>query len=487
MPILEGYTDEEKARLGLLPNTIEALSAGFAPKPAPIVPDEAVARRVLGQPGLVPPPDPPLAPIPVPPTPQQRIDQAGDRRQAAIGQQASLAIREMSDRDIALKEHQRRVSDFNDVAVQEEDDLMGRIRSRMDSHEEKVREIQSLTVDPNRIFTDPDGSRNWTNTAMATIASALGAFGSAMTGSPNFAMQIVQKAIDRDIQAQKDQINKKGIELDESRNLLAQNYRLYGTEAQANLATRAQLGAAYKAQVDSIAASSNNAQQVAKLGSVAALAEQGTVKATQALSSAISDEERADAAEERMRRKSDAEAALMRSQARVDTGKASIEDTKMKNSLAASGVAMDPDTPVKISDGDLKDIRKQTANYMAFRTTVQDMVDLANSGEWSNASLTDRKKMGSIATRAILKLKNSEQAGALDKGMQEIAEIVIPNPNAWNAVDESEILVNLVKQLDKEHAGYVSGLGLLPLSVSTGGKLTPSGQSELDAIRDAGR
>jgi len=310
MPILEGYTDEEKRRLGLLPDTIEAINAGFPPSPAPIVPEAPVAPQPA--PGFDFSGAPPQQDLVVPRAlPADRLELAAQGKREGIDREVSATFAGMTDREKEFNRYQKEIGRIRAEDELEESTIMSNIRNRMGDHERKLDEFRSMKVDPNRFFTDPDGSRNWTNTAIASIASAMGAFGAAMTGSPNFAQQIMQKAIDRDIQGQKDNINKKGAEIDESNNLLAQNFRLYKTEQQANLATRAQVGTLYASKLDNIAAGAKDATRLAQLGQIKAGIEEGVVKDTMQLERLTSAEERAESAERRLSRESDAQIGLI--------------------------------------------------------------------------------------------------------------------------------------------------------------------------------
>lgn len=76
------------------------------------------------------------------------------------------------------------------------------VETTMNKYRQAVDRFASMKVDPGRRFR---GQRT-----SAAIAMALGAFGSAMTGGPNQAMQIIQSEIDRDIRAQEGAIDRAG-------------------------------------------------------------------------------------------------------------------------------------------------------------------------------------------------------------------------------------------------------------------------------------
>jgi hypothetical protein len=80
----------------------------------------------------------------------------------------------------------------------------------------------SASVDPNRIFRGDKGAAAAIGSALAV---GLGAFGGALSHSPNYAQQIVSAAIDRDVAAQQDQIARRGAA---AQNTLAAIHRKYG-------------------------------------------------------------------------------------------------------------------------------------------------------------------------------------------------------------------------------------------------------------------
>lgn len=75
------------------------------------------------------------------------------------------------------------------------------------AHQKNLHEsIDKQKIDPNRIFSGEGGSFRQ---GMMALAQAFGALGAAYARTPNFAQQIVQSTIDRDIAAQKAELGKK--------------------------------------------------------------------------------------------------------------------------------------------------------------------------------------------------------------------------------------------------------------------------------------
>lgn len=89
-------------------------------------------------------------------------------------------------------------------------------------------------VDPNRLLR---GGRN----VVAGLAAALGAFGSALTKTPNTAVQIIESSLDRDFEAQKGVVSAKKEQLSYAQQALAQKRGLFQDETAAKLATKADM------------------------------------------------------------------------------------------------------------------------------------------------------------------------------------------------------------------------------------------------------
>lgn len=82
------------------------------------------------------------------------------------------------------------------------------------------------------------------------LAVALGSFGASMTGGPNYALQIVNDRINREIDAQKSEIDKKKGKVTELGRLLTQNETLLGDAGDARKLAQAQTYLALAAQAE---------------------------------------------------------------------------------------------------------------------------------------------------------------------------------------------------------------------------------------------
>lgn len=101
---------------------------------------------------------------------------------------------------------------------QEQQDLTTKLTERVRQDEAQYHQMRDAfrtsKPDPQRLFRAKDGGTNVAMVLAAAVAQGLGAFGAALAGTPNFAQQIINSAIDRDIAAQQDEIAVKGAAAD---------------------------------------------------------------------------------------------------------------------------------------------------------------------------------------------------------------------------------------------------------------------------------
>lgn len=99
---------------------------------------------------------------------------------------------------------------------------------------------------------------------LATIAKALGAFGSALTHSPNYAAEEIQRAIDRDIESQKHDVQMLGQKVNLAQNQYA-NFRNQGLDEDAASAAARMLKLQQSsAKIDQLIAETKNPQLLAQ-------------------------------------------------------------------------------------------------------------------------------------------------------------------------------------------------------------------------------
>lgn len=120
-------------------------------------------------------------------------------------------------------------------------------------HQQLIQQYQSGKIDPHRVW----GDMSTGNKILASVSMVLGGLGSGLSGGPNVAMEVINKAIDRDIDAQKENMGK-------THNLLSMNMQQYHNLDAAITASRLQANAATQAMVGQAAAKAGTPQAIAQ-------------------------------------------------------------------------------------------------------------------------------------------------------------------------------------------------------------------------------
>ena len=123
-------------------------------------------------------------------------------------------------------------------------------------YQETIDQLQSAKVDPERFYGGSVGKR-----VLAGISIALGSFGSALTGQRNYALDIINKAIDDDIAAQREGIQKLGAQASLQRQFMQDIRQRFQDEDQAQLAQKAALIETAQMKIRQITDRVSNEQQ----------------------------------------------------------------------------------------------------------------------------------------------------------------------------------------------------------------------------------
>lgn len=188
---------------------------------------------------------------PLPPGPQlQRGDfvqrQSAPKVPSMFGQWAGkLKNAQDKEIDVVRQQGQQKADEANRVAEELDNYTKGEEAAaaaavkRRDDHAKMVSDsmtkMKTITDDYESRTVDPE--RYWKNKGTgarigAAIAVAIGAFGAAMTGGKNYALDIINNEVDRDIDAQKSEISKMGQRVNMQTNEIAQ-LRQMGLDADA--------------------------------------------------------------------------------------------------------------------------------------------------------------------------------------------------------------------------------------------------------------
>lgn len=150
------------------------------------------------------------------------IDLDRSQKEAQASLDAIKQIREQEEQFAIEREERQKLQ------RQREEELMGQVRA-------VTEEYKNMEVDPERLFKKKGTGAKF----LAAIAAGLGAYASAMTGTRNFALDIINSAIDDDIEAQKTEIAQAAGAITEQRNLLNDLIRKGMSDTEAEAAARA--------------------------------------------------------------------------------------------------------------------------------------------------------------------------------------------------------------------------------------------------------
>ena len=113
------------------------------------------------------------------------------------------------------------IIDYGNTNFMFEDGLdksaLERIEKEIQKNNEKLTEISQGKLKP--YFGKEDTGRKF----LAAIAAGLGAYASAMTGTPNFALEIINKAIDDDLAIQKEELERQRLSILDQNKILAES------------------------------------------------------------------------------------------------------------------------------------------------------------------------------------------------------------------------------------------------------------------------
>lgn len=141
----------------------------------------------------------------------------------------------------SIDQAQKQLADLQQQQAQREQDY----KAKDDAYQAKLADPKNK-IDPNRVYKNMDtGSK-----ILAGISMIMGNIGTAF-GGPNLAAKVMDDAINRDIDSQKN-------DQDKSMNLWKMNRQAYGDDTQANLATRNQILSGVQLQLQKAASSTSN-------------------------------------------------------------------------------------------------------------------------------------------------------------------------------------------------------------------------------------
>jgi hypothetical protein len=169
-----------------------------------------------------------------------------DERLALMNAQAGRQAGRLGQADVARMMGEQAATDLDaqreGQRVQQQEEL-GNVRAQIQKQQDQV---ASGEIDPDRLL--GDGLTG--NRILAAIASALGSYAATLSGGRNFALETINERIERDIAAQREQLNTDRTALQNRETYYARAMDQFGNDEQAHAAARAAMLAHYEGEAN---------------------------------------------------------------------------------------------------------------------------------------------------------------------------------------------------------------------------------------------
>lgn len=145
---------------------------------------------------------------------RSKIDTAAEQAASHGYEEREEALRKISEIDaqraaIQAEAREQALGEYNKMISEQterEQRISGQLEEKLAAHSQAVADYMNTKVDPNNYWANASTGAK----IMAALGVVLGAMGSKATGGRNVALDIINNAIDRDMEAQKIQLDKMG-------------------------------------------------------------------------------------------------------------------------------------------------------------------------------------------------------------------------------------------------------------------------------------
>lgn len=313
----------------------------------------------------------------------------------------------------------------------------------MDKAKEIQSELEHFVMDIKDTHINPDrymGSMNTGQRIATALALALGGFGAGMTGTPNEALNFINKQIDNDIDAQKAELGKK-------ETLFSANLKRFNNLQEATDMTRLMIQAKGLADMNRIAAQSAGPMAQAKAQQLQAAMIQQALPTIQQMAM----RQATQTLEQGAAKDPGIYPELIKAYENIDPKKA--QDLRQRY---VPGVGM------AFTSKDASDIKDMSSTIQGAQAGIKDLLDIAGT-PGKSLSLTERARAQEIRQSLIGALRLPITGpGAMNEGERKLLESMIPDPSAILSLDVTNRarLEELSNQLDSKLNRLISARGL---------------------------
>lgn len=361
--------------------------------PAPVEAAPQPQSQVLPTQGPAPASLPASAEVPAPPIAQPSI--SGDVSRAFAQKEAG--IQSMAQAHAQAGQDQAKIYEQQAKQAQELQQQYAVKQAELDAEHKKLFDaVTNHKVDSSRLWNNMSTG----NKVLAAVSVALSGIGAGMQGQPgkNVALEVIQKAIDRDIDAQKAELGKK-------QTLLSENMRRYGNLQAATQATMLQYNAIAQANVSRVAASANSAQARAQARMLMGDLNLQAAAIKQSL------------AQQQVRQ------SIMNGGGLSDAQVQQLPDEDRKRLVKIGGkyaAALDNDSA--------KEARKVVGETEGFNRGIDELINLRQKYGAETIPGPEKARMQALAKYVQNTLRQSGGMGTLDKGSKDFLDEMVADP-----------------------------------------------------------
>jgi len=347
---------------------------------------------------------------------QTPIDESVAEQQLAVEEQGASEEKALANVSQLHAQQGRRIEqEVNDQAS-----LKQSYEQRYAAEERKLAELSQraqVDVDPKRYWKNKDTG----DKILATIGVALGAFveGFSRGAVQNRPLQMLQTAIERDIDAQLENRNRAERDVGRQAGFVGLVGDKYSDDLQKRQAALVLANEAVAKQIDGIAAGMQSEQAKAKAMQLSAQLREANARQVQAFTAQIAGSETVQTQQvpDGVVQSAASKRADALSEAAYGPGAKFSHDTYIPASVAVTGEARSAN-----SKEDAVDLNKKMAGVQEIIRKTERIEEIAKNGKLSPQAKRD---VASLRASLALDVKNAEGAGALDAGTLEIVNDIL--------------------------------------------------------------
>ena len=312
-----------------------------------------------------------------------------NQQKSSLQQQANIATQKANETASYYEQLDKNLADVEAKRLERENEAKTTLDNQMKIIDVAKDDLRKSDMDPNRVWKRMSAG----NEILMGISLALGAAGQAMsrTGN-NQALDVLNRIIDRDIDAQKEEISKKKGLVDAESNVYQIMRQKFGDDRLADSATRQYYIEAQKLKLDQVAAKYGGKEATAKIGQ---------------LQGALSVEQQKEAMQ-------------------FAKLSAEISDTKAKSANLNADKYVPGLKQYALTADDAKELKKADSDRNSVKQGINRLKEIRTKygSELSNRAVVAEAK--TIATDMLLKYKNIAQLGVLSKSDQDLLDKLMP-------------------------------------------------------------